>query len=113
MSYNAKQQDSTHEPLRVLWTGRSGRRYVLTAVEMDGFALREGQLYVLATEGTIRWAGVAGDLIADHASRARFRATLGEGAVIMNLPAPVDELARLTLVWDLEGTHAHPGRTAA
>jgi len=101
------------EPLRVLWTGRSGRRYVLTTVQPDGFALREGQLYVLSNHGTIRWAGISEDLITDHASRARFRAALGEGASILTLPAPGDDLARMTLVWDLEGTSASADRNAA
>lgn len=105
--------DTMSEPLRVLWTGRSGRRYVLTAVGLEGFALEEGQLYALASDGTIRWAGISDDLIADHASRARFRAALGEDTTIMTLPAPADELARMTLVWDLEGTHARPTLSAA
>lgn len=101
------------EPLRVLWTGRSGQRYVLTTVQPEGFALREGQLYVLSNHGTIRWAGISEDLITDHASRARFRAALGEGASILTLPAPGDDLARMTLVWDLEGTSASADRNAA
>lgn len=101
------------EALRVLWTGRSGRRYVLTAVEAEGFALREGQLYVLCDHGTIRWAGVSEDLVIDHTSRARFRTALAAGASILTLPAPGNDLARMTLVWDLEGTHATVGRSAA
>ncbi len=105
--------ESATEPLRVLWTGRSGRRYVLTSVELEGFALREGHLYALAAGGTIRWAGVSEDLVSDHASRTRFRAALAEGALVLTLPAPADELARMTLVWDLEGTRARPNLTAA
>lgn len=105
--------EGASEPLRVLWTGRSGRRYVLSAVDIDGFMLREGRLYVLETGGTIRWAGTSGDLIADPASRARFRAALAEDAAIMSLPAPADELARMTLVWDLEGSHARASLSAA
>lgn len=102
-----------NEPLRVLWTGRSGRRYVLRAVDIEGFALEEGQLYALVSQGTIRWAGISDDIITDHVSRARFRAALGDDTSIMTLPAPADELARMTLVWDLEGTHARPSLTAA
>lgn len=105
--------ETASEPLRVLWTGRSGRRYVLTAVALEGFALKEGQLYALAADGTISWAGISDDLIADHASRARFRAALEAGATIMTLPAPGDELARMTLVWDLEGTHQRASLSAA
>jgi hypothetical protein len=115
LSYEAKLlvQDSTIEPLRTLWTGRSGRRYVLTAVDLEGFALRDGQLYALASGGTIRWAGISDDLITDHVSRTRFRTALSNGATIMSLPAPADELARMTLVWDLEGTNARPNLSAA
>ena len=86
---------------------------VLTAVEAEGFALREGQLYVLCDHGTIRWAGVSEDLVIDHTSRARFRTALAAGASILTLPAPGNDLARMTLVWDLEGTHAAVGRSAA
>lgn len=113
MMHEAGLKPDISEPLRVLWTGRSGRRYVLTAVELDGFALHDGQLYALAYDGTIRWAGTSEDIIADHASRARFRAALGEHTTVMTLPAPADELARMTLVWDLEGTHARPNLSAA
>jgi hypothetical protein len=114
MSHEASlKPDNVREPLRVLWTGRSGRRYVLTAVELDGFALHEGQLYALASDGTIRWAGTSEDIIADHASRARFREALDAHSSIMTITAPTDELARMTLVWDLEGTHARPNLSAA
>lgn len=114
MSYETRfAPEGGTEPLRVLWTGRSGRRYVLATVQPDGFSLRQGQLYVLSSHGTIRWAGISEDLITDHASRARFRAALHEGASILTLPAPGDDLARMTLVWDLEGTHASANRNAA
>ncbi len=114
MSVNASMtHDGVAEPLRVLWTGKSGRRYVLTSVIGEGFAFVAGHLYILAESGMVRWVGVAEDLIADQSSRARFRSALADGATVMSLPAPGDDLARMTLAWDLEGTRSHKGRSAA
>lgn len=97
----------------ILWTGRSGRRYTMTRVNGDDLSLRPARLYVLAEEGVIRWAGTADDLIADQSSRARFRNAVAEGAQMLSMPAPEDDLARMTLVWDLDGTRRLAGRSAA
>lgn len=97
----------------VLWTGRSGRRYTMTREGDDMAAMASARLYLVAVGGVIRWAGTAGDLIADHASRARFRRASAKGAQLLSMPAPEDELARMTLVWDLEGMPRYPGRNAA
>lgn len=101
------------EGAAVLWTGRSGRRYMMTHVLGEGIALVPAQFYALAEDGVIRWAGTAEDLIADQASRARFRRSAANGAQMLSLSAPLDELARMTLIWDLEGTRNLPGRSAA
>ncbi|GGA35264.1 hypothetical protein [Pelagibacterium lentulum] len=97
----------------IMWIGRSGRRYVLQRVLEEGHVLVEGALYALVNGNAIAWAGTAQNLIEDQASRARFRRAAGEGAVLFSLPAPDEELACMTLVWDLEGTRRNPGRNAA
>lgn len=94
-------------PADVLWTGRSGRRYLLTPVEGTGAALVAERLYALVENNVIRWAGTAASLIEDQASRARFRLLSGNGAQMLALDAPADPLAVMTLVWDLEGSAPH------
>lgn len=115
MMYDEKTRTVAHgaEGAAVLWTGRSGRRYMMTHVIGEGIALVPARLYALAEDGVIRWAGTAEDLIADQSSRARFRRSAANGAQMLSLPAPQDELGRMTLVWDLEGTRNLPGRSAA
>ncbi|WP_404401670.1 hypothetical protein [Pelagibacterium halotolerans] len=97
----------------VLWTGRSGRRYTMTREAEDAVAMAPAKIYLLSVGDVIRWAGTAGDLIDDHASRARFRSATARGGEMLSMPAPEDELARMTLVWDLEGMPHYPGRNAA
>lgn len=97
----------------IMWIGRSGRRYVLKPVFEQGHVLVEGALYVLVDDNVIVWVGTAQNLIEDQASRARFRRSAGEGAVLFSLPAPDEELACMTLAWDLEGTRRNPDRNAA
>lgn len=97
----------------IMWIGRSGRRHVLQRVLQEGHVLAEGALYALVDGNAIAWAGTAQNLIEDQASRARFRRAAGEGAVLFSLPAPDEELACMTLVWDLEGTRRNPGKNAA
>lgn len=101
------------EPGSVLWTGRSGRRYTMSMADTDTSSLQPARLYVLAGESVIRWVGTAEDLIADQTSRARFRAAVSEGAQMLSLSTPVDDLARMTLIWDLEGTRRPASRNAA
>ncbi|MCD7061292.1 hypothetical protein [Pelagibacterium xiamenense] len=97
----------------VLWTGRSGRRYTMMRERGDAVAMAPAKIYLLSVGDVIRWAGTAGDLIDDHASRARFRQASARGAQMLSMPAPEDELARMTLVWDLDGMPHYPGRNAA
>ena len=84
------------EAASVLWTGRSGRRYLME---------RENN-------GVIGWAGTAEDLIGDHRAREKFRRLSAGGASMLSLVAPRDPLAVMTLVWDLEGSRRALGRAA-
>ncbi|WP_127144168.1 hypothetical protein [Pelagibacterium montanilacus] len=95
-----------------VWFGRSGQRYGLERVDATGATLMEGWFYVLAGDA-VGWAGTAEDLIADQASRERFRRALAEGMAMYCLPDPGDDLSRMTLVWDLEGVRCPLVRSAA
>lgn len=95
------------------WVGRSGRRYHFTRESSEGFVLIEGDLYLLAEGQAVRWVGSARDLIEEQGSRARFRDAVARGAAVYRMPAPQDDLARLTAVWDLECGEPGNGRHAA
>ena len=88
----------------LLWTGRSGRRYQMAPVGETGGAMEAGKLYALEDDGVIGWAGTAEDLIVDPVSRGRFQRLSATGARLFSLSAPIDPLAAMTLVWDLEGS---------
>lgn len=95
-----------------VFTGRSGRRYVLEGVA-GAPAMVPARLYALAEGGVIRWAGTAQDLIGDHVSRERFRRAHAGAAQMLSMPAPADPLGVMTLIWDLEGGQGLAGRHAA
>ena len=85
------------------WRGRSGRLYALDPQNLERFALRTGELYVVALRELVLWVGSAEDLIADYQSRSRFRLALDCADRAFRVDAAADELERLTMVWDLEG----------
>tara|TARA_R110002020_G_scaffold84139_1_gene208684 strand:- start:29 stop:370 length:342 start_codon:yes stop_codon:yes gene_type:complete len=100
------------EAARVLWTGRSGRRYLMEREREAGVAMAPSRLYALENNGVIGWAGTAEDLIGDHRAREKFRRLSAGGASMLSLVAPRDPLAVMTLVWDLEGSRRALGRAA-
>lgn len=81
------------------WQGRSGRHYRLHAESLDSFVMREADLYIVAKGNHALWVGSADDLVADPASRVRFRLALDCANQAYRLDAPVD---RLAAIWDLE-----------
>lgn len=97
----------------LLWTGRSGRRYLMSRVVEERARMAAAQFYALVEHGVIRWAGTAEDLIADPMSRQRFRTVSAAGAQMLSMAAPGEPLAIMTLAWDLEGTRQYPDRNAA
>lgn len=97
----------------LLWTGRSGRRYLMARVTSDRARMAAAQFYALVEHGVIRWAGTAEDLIADPMSRQRFRKVSAAGAQMLSMAAPDEPIAIMTLTWDLEGTRQYPDRNAA
>lgn len=105
--------DTETAPAFVVWTGRSGKRYPLLRESEASAALTPGRLYALEAGEAIRWAGTAEDLIADAASRTKFRRLMAAGARLLSLVAPADPLAVMTLVWDLEGSHESASQRAA
>ena len=93
------------------WRGRSGRSYGLTPVGLAEFVLEPSALYLIAKGSHMLWVGSAEDIIADQASRARFRLALGCADRAFRLDAGSDDVERLTTIWDLES--AEPEQTAA
>lgn len=92
--------DATVQKMRFLdWQGRSGRHYALTAENLDSFVMREADLYLIVKGRNVLWVGSSAELVADPASRARFRLALGCATEVLCLAAPED---RLAAIWDLE-----------
>ncbi len=85
------------------WHGRSGDVYALEVIPLDLLELDMEHLVVLAEDGLVVWVGSARDVIENHLSRERLRLAMRRGAKAFRTEAPADELARLTLAWDLEG----------
>lgn len=84
------------------WRGRSGQRYSLLEVQ-DRSSIRSSHIYALAESGIVRWVGTAESLLADPVSREKFRQQDGARTLMLAMPFAGDELAAMTLVWDLEG----------
>jgi len=93
------------------WTGKSGRAYDLLAERFDNFALISGNLYVVASGTLVLWVGSVEDVVNDQQSRARFRLAMDCADRVFRLKAPEDEVARMTVIWDLEG--AEPATLSA
>ncbi|ODT80087.1 MAG: hypothetical protein ABS76_18060 [Pelagibacterium sp. SCN 64-44] len=87
------------KPRMTDWQGRSGRHYLLSGENLDSFVMREADLYLIAKGNHVLWAGSSADLVADPASRARFRLALDCATQVLRLDAPSD---RLAAAWDLE-----------
>lgn len=100
-------------PRQINWRGRSGRFYALTPERFDSFALSTDGLYLLARGAIPMWVGSAYDVIHDAQSRARFRLALEAADRAFTVDAGVDELTRMTIVWDLEGAEPVSGLSAA
>lgn len=84
------------------WRGRSGRFYALTPVSLASFSLAGSALYLLAADDRVLWVGTAADVVADSASRQRFRAALLRGETAFRLTTPDNDVDRMTMAWDLE-----------
>ena len=90
----------TNRNRQATWQGRSGRRYDLTGENLEKFAMRETDLYVIAKGGHALWVGSTDELVTDPMSRARCRLALDCATEVLRITAPTD---RLAAIWDLEG----------
>lgn len=97
MVFERSQLSSTRT---VFWQGRSGQRYELTSENLERFAMRDTDLYVIAKGELPLWVGSTQDLVADPMSRTRCRLALDCATQVLRLPAPHD---RMAAIWDLEG----------
>jgi hypothetical protein len=97
----------------VNWQGRSGRYYALSAEPLDRFALCDDELYLLARGPLVLWAGSGSDVIDDPQSRARFRLAIAAADRAFHVEAGVDDVERMTIVWDLEGATPVTGLNVA
>ena len=114
MGQIAERRSSAYLAARPInWRGRSGRFYALTPERLDAFGLASGDLYLLALGGNVLWVGTAHDVINDAPSRSRFRLALETADRAFTVEADADDLARMTLVWDLEGAEPVSGLSAA
>ena len=85
------------------WRGRSGRLYAMEPENLERFVLKTGELYVVALRELVLWVGSAEDLIADYQSRSRFRLAMDCADRVFRVDVVADEVARATVIWDLEG----------
>lgn len=90
-------------PRLMHWRGRSGRPYDLVVDRLESFALNPRDLHMIVHGGRVGWVGTEADLIHDQASRARFLLAMHGATAVYHIAAPGDDVARLTLSWDLEG----------
>ena len=90
-------------PQSVNWQGRSGRFYALSTLRLSDFALNNETMCLVARGSHVLWVGSANEIVSDQSSRARFRLALDCADRAFSLPAPADEVTRMTLIWDLEG----------
>jgi hypothetical protein len=100
-------------PQSVNWQGRSGRLYALSSLRLADFALSNTELCLITRGRNVLWVGSASEVIGDQSSRARFRLALDGADRAFVLPAPGDEVTRMTLIWDLEGATPVAGMSAA
>lgn len=95
------------------WRGASGQLYALIPGAIESFALNGSDLYLLAEGALVRWVGSAHDVIGDAASRTRLRLALEHSDAVFHLAAPNNEVARMSLAWDLEGARPVTALSAA
>jgi len=95
------------------WRGKSGRAYPLTLRRIEDFLLETGTLYVVANGAMVLWVGTDADVINDQQSRARFRLAIDCADRVFSLDTPLDDVEKMTLVWDLEGAEPEAGLSAA
>ncbi len=91
------------------WQGGSGRSYSLVQEDIDDFVLLEHDLYIIAQGDEPRWIGTASDLIADGASRARFKKAVKVASSVLRLKARISGQQRMRAAWDIEGGHLMRG----
>jgi hypothetical protein len=85
------------------WRGRSGNVHRLTTLPLGAFSLEPGWLYVLAASSRVLWVGDMDGLVGAAVERQNFREALDRADSAYAIAAPMDEVARMTLAWDLEG----------
>lgn len=85
------------------WRGRSGQDYRLLAEKLDSFVVSGSDLYLIVHGDSVGWVGSEQDLIHDQQSRSRFLLAMQGATAVYRLPAPKDDVARMTVTWDLEG----------
>lgn len=95
------------------WRGRSGRFYALDLLSVAQFALADAELYLLAKAGRVLWVGIADEIIADAPTRSRFRTALADADSAFRIAAPVNDIERMTMAWDLEGASPATGLSLA
>ena len=96
-----------------LWRGRSGALHPFVAEPLDSFGLDPSVLHVIAGGPLVLWVGSATDIVADASSRARFRLAMSCADRVFAVAAPTDEVARATMIWDLEGAEPCGALSAA
>lgn len=97
----------------VNWRGRSGRYYALSPERLETFTLNGNDLYLIARGSLVLWAGSSDDVIRDAQSRSRFRLALTCADRVFQVEAGMDDVERMTIVWDLEGAVPVAGLSAA
>ena len=101
-------------PLRLTsWRGRSGQTYGLRLLSFNNFVLEPDVLYLIAKGSNALWVGSDEDVIADHASRARFRLALGCADRVFRVETDASDVERMTTIWDLEGAEPESDAVAA
>lgn len=112
-----KHVDSLGQAGSVEWTGRSGRHYWMMPSHPADLYVADDCICLLTaiSEGgeKVVWSGTAQTLIAEPASRNLYRAALKRASSGYSMRAPIDEVDRMTILWDLESASRLSVATAA
>lgn len=84
------------------WLGHSGRSYAVLGEDLARFSLQNGSIYLISDGYRALWVGMQDDLIADSASRARFRAALVRGRQAFRLAEPFENEHSFFVIVDLQ-----------
>lgn len=85
------------------WIGLSGHTHRLEKLSLRDFVLEGDGLYLISRGHCVLWVGSSSDLVAEPASRLRFRKAMASADSVFRLVHEGRDEQRLSVIADLEG----------